>query len=62
LLFDEFLIDAISKQDIQDWNLDRFVQELIIHSDDHAMYEKKVHASQTISKLIESGELEIKCE
>lgn len=62
LLFDEFLIDAISKQDVQDWNLNEFVQELIIHSDDHAMYEKKVYATQTISKLIESGELEIKCE
>ena len=61
LLFDEFLIDALSKQTHQTWNLNTLVQALR-PKDNTLEYKTYLNASKIISEKIESGEYEIKCD
>lgn len=61
LLFDEFLIDALSKQTHQTWNLNTLVQTLR-PKDNTLEYKTYLDASKIISEKIESGEYEIKCD
>lgn len=61
LLFDEFLVDAVSKQKAQDWNLNDLIHALRRHTKT-AAYTEHLNASRIISEKIASGEYEIKCD
>ena len=65
LLFDEFVIDAISKQTQYDWNLNGLVRELksIKSSVEETIgYKTYLKASKVISERVAKGEYEIKCD
>lgn len=65
LLFDEFVIDAVSKQTDRKWNLNGFVRELkAVESsvDETIGYKTYLKASNVISERVAKGEYEIKCD
>jgi hypothetical protein len=60
LLFDEFLIDAIQRQNEQDWTLDSLIKELRVDRKD-IMYKEYIEESKKIAQKIANGIYEIKC-